>query len=516
MNLLTPICAYYDMKGGYKVKLGYYSKRIIRSILSIVAIMVVIFTMVYSLVPRENIFFEDGTYAKLSAKPDDKYLYKMRTWQKLGYLDYYTLNDYCSSLYKVKSNEIVACNLAGSKEAKDFEKMYKDQGYTVEYLPISEAPVAHKDVPIVKRMVSWFSSIINIDHPWKIHDENNPDLDRYITVGLTESGGPAIKCSGCTHKYLLYTDTNFPFIHQNFIYFTLGNSYPTYSGFEVLDVILNSQGKDNKRWVTYETGIEGESAIIFGTLRYKPVLDKLDRNKFVDHYADYRTAKTTPSMMGTSFIMGILSLILSYAIGLPVGLAMAKHKDGLVDKLGMVYIIFIIAVPSLAYIYLFRYLGAKIGLPSVFPTLGAGDVRSWILPVISLSLPSISSLMLWTRRYVVDQMNSDYVKFAKAKGLNQSEIFKKHIFKNAIIPIAQGIPSSLAGCITGAIMTEAIYSVGGMGKMLPDGIKQYNNAMIVALSFLFSTISVVSVLLGDVVLIKIDPRIQLQEKEGRS
>ena len=498
------------------MKLGYYSKRIIRSILSIVVIMIVIFTMVYSLVPRENIFFEDSTYSKLSAKPDEKYFYKMRTWQKLGYLEYQSLNDYCSSLYKVKSDEIVACNLAGSKEAKEFEEKYKAEGYVIEYLPISEAPVAHKDIPIAKRMVTWFSSIINIDNPWKIKDENNPDLERYITVGLTETNAPAIKCSGCDHKYLLYTDTNFPFIHQNIIYLTLGNSYPTYSGFEVLDVVSNTQGKDKKRWVTYETGVEGESAIIFGTLRYKPTLDKLDRNKFFDHYADYQTAKSTPSMMGTSFIMGILSLILSYVIGLPVGLAMAKNKDGIVDKLGMIYIIFIIAVPSLAYIYLFRYLGAKIGLPSVFPTLGAGDVRSWILPVISLALPSISSLMLWTRRYVVDQMNSDYVKFAKAKGLNQSEIFKNHIFKNAIIPIAQGIPSSLAGCITGAIMTEAIYSVGGMGKMLPDAIKQYNNAMVIALSFLYSTISIVSVFLGDVVLIKIDPRIQLQEKEGRS
>lgn len=196
---------------------------------------------------------------------------------------------------------------------------------------------------------------------------------------------------------------------------------------------------------------------------------------------------------------------------------MAKNKDGLVDKIGMFYIIFIIAVPSLAYIYLFRYLGTRIfNLPSAFPIKGAGDIRSWILPIISLSLPSISSLMLWTRRYVVDQTNSDYVKFAKAKGLNQKEIFWNHIFKNAIIPIVHGIPSSLAGTITGAIITEAIYSVGGMGKMLPDSIKQYNNTMVVALTFMFATISVLSVLCGDILLTWVDPRISLTEKEGRS
>ena len=219
----------------------------------------------------------------------------------------------------------------------------------------------------------------------------------------------------------------------------------------------------------------------------------------------------------TGFGMGIFAMLFSYGLGLPLGLLMARRKDKLADKLGMVYIIFIIAVPSLAYIYLFRYLmTSAFDLPSVFTTYGPGDGRSWILPIISLALPSIASLMLWTRRYVVDQMNSDYVKFAKAKGLNQGEIFRGHIFKNAIIPIAHGIPASLAGCITGAIITEAIYSVGGMGKMLPNAINQYNNVMIIALAFMFSTVSVLSVLAGDILITKVDPRISLSEKAGRS
>ena len=101
-------------------------------------------------------------------------------------------------------------------------------------------------------------------------------------------------------------------------------------------------------------------------------------------------------------------------------------------------------------------------------------------------------------------------------GLSRKEIFRSHIFKNASIPIAHGIPTALAGCIMGAIITEAIYSVGGMGKMLPSAINQYNNVMIVALTFLFSSISVLSVLLGDIILTKVDPRISLTDKAGRS
>ena len=499
------------------MKKSYIWTRLLRSVISILIIMTVVFVMVYTMVPRDNIFFEDGTYRKLGGKPDEKTEYVYNMWEKLGYLDYVRMTDYAQELYEAGSDEIKAALEPDSKETADFVALYEAQGYTIEYFTVSGRPYAYKDVPLTTRMAKWFKNLIVIDTVNSVQDENNPDLERKIYFGKTPDGNPAIIGSGTTHKYLLYVDSHFPWLHQNFIKLNMGTSYPTYQGLDALSVMFQSQGTEVKRTVTFETGLESESAINFGSLTYKEKPDRMDKKKFVDNYADYTTFKDQPSMVGTSFIMGIFALVLSYGIGLPVGVSMAKHKDGLVDKLGMVYIIFIIAVPSLAYIYLFRYIGTTIfNLPSTFPVLGPSDIRSWILPIISLALPSISSLMLWTRRYVVDQMNSDYVKFAKAKGLNQKEIFNRHIFKNAIIPIAQGIPASLAGCITGAIITEAIYSVGGMGKMLPDAVKQYNNVIIIALTFLFSSISVLSVLLGDIVLTKVDPRISLSEKAGRS
>ena len=499
------------------MKKGYILSRLIRSVASILIIMIMVFIMVYALVPRQNIFFEDGTYTKLGGKPDEKTDYVYRTWEDLVYLDYVKINDYCEELYGAGDERMKAAIQPDSPETQQFVEKYIAEGYTVEFLKISGRAYAYKDVPLASRFVDWFTHLLIIDTVNSVQDPDNPDLERSISFGRTPNGGLAIIGSGTTHKYLFYTDSKFPYLHQNFIKLNMGVSYPTYKGMDALSVMFNTQGTEVKVPVTFETGKEGESAINFGTLTYKYKLDSLDQKKFPDHYANYSTNKDQPSMVGTSFIMGIFAMLLAYGIGLPVGLSMAKHKDGLVDKLGMVYIIFIIAVPSLAYIYLFRYLGTTLfNLPSVFPVLGPSDVRSWILPIISLALPSISSLMLWSRRYVVDQMNSDYVKFARAKGLNQKEIFRKHIFKNAVIPIAQGIPASLAGCITGAIITEAIYSVGGMGKMLPDAVHQYNNVIIVALTFLFASVSVLSVLLGDIILTKIDPRISLSEKAGRS
>lgn len=499
------------------MKKGYILKRLLRSMISVLIIMFVVFVLVYTLVPRDNIFFEDSTYRKLGGKPDDKTDYVYTTWAKLGYLDFVKINDYCLTLYEAGSEQMQTALNPDSQETADFVALYESQGYTVDYYTVSGRAYAYKDLPVISRLWKWFSNLVQIDTIHRVQDPNNPDLERKLSFGRTPTGGLALIGSGSYHKYLLYTDSHFPFIHQNFITLNMGESYPSYQGLEALSVMFSSQGTDVKREVTFETGEISSSAINFGSLTYKENLDRMDTKKFVDHYANYTTFKDQASMVGTSFIMGIFALLLAYGLGLPIGVAMARNKDGVVDKLGMLFIIFITSVPSLAYIYIFRYLGTTLfGLPSVFTTFGPGDLRSWILPIISLALPSISSLMLWIRRYVVDQMNSDYVKFAKAKGLSRREIFRSHIFKNASIPIAQGIPSSLAGCITGAIITEAIYSVGGMGKMLPNAINQYNNVMIIALTFLFSSISVLSVLLGDIILTKVDPRISLTDKAGRS
>ena len=211
-------------------------------------------------------------------------------------------------------------------------------------------------------------------------------------------------------------------------------------------------------------------------------------------------------------MFGILSLVIAYAIAIPAGIMMARKKDKWQDKLGMVYINFMIAVPSLAFIYFAKQIGLMFGLPDKFPQFGFSDIRSYILPVIILALLNTASIMIWIRRYMIDQSNADYVKFARAKGLNEKEIFNKHILKNAIIPIVNGIPSSVILCISGSVITESVFAIPGMGKMLPDSINAYNNNMVITLTFIFTALSVFSLLLGDILMTVVDPRIQLSTK----
>ena len=110
---------------------------------------------------------------------------------------------------------------------------------------------------------------------------------------------------------------------------------------------------------------------------------------------------------------------------------------------------------------------------------------------------------------MIDQMNSDYVKFARSGGLTEGEIFRKHILKNAAIPIFSGIPGAIIFAMTGSIMTERIYAVPGAGGLLTDAIAAYDN---VGMTLFYATLSVVSMILGDVMMTVVDPRISFTEK----
>ena len=136
----------------------------------------------------------------------------------------------------------------------------------------------------------------------------------------------------------------------------------------------------------------------------------------------------------------------------------------------------------------------------------------YVLPIISLALPTIAGQMKWLRRYMIDQMNSDYVKFARSGGLSEGEIFSKHILKNAIIPIVHGVPSSVLFALTGAIITERVYVVPGAGNLLTKAINMYDNGVIVGVTLFYGLLSITSMILGDILMSLVDPRISFTSK----
>lgn len=217
------------------------------------------------------------------------------------------------------------------------------------------------------------------------------------------------------------------------------------------------------------------------------------------------------SKFAVSMKLGCTSLILSLIAGVLIGVIQTLNKDRLLDHIGTGYTIFVNAVPSLVSYSIVLVVGSTVlGLPSLYST--RNPVQSSILPIVCLSLASTASYALWTRRYMVDELNKDYIKLARVKGMSSGGIMVRHVFKNAFVPLVQYLPTSLLYTIGGSLLVERFFSVPGMGPLLNDAITRYDVNVVQALAIIYATLGTVGVFLGDVLMMLLDPRIKLAGK----
>ena len=520
----------------------YLISRILRSLISVVIVVAVIMVMIYSMLDKRQIFAADPVYTKKQL--NDKKTYEMQQWELYGYLDYVNYEEYIAELVKsgkIDSETQKEAKLgknasydkpAAAKYAAEFEEKYRSQGYEIVRLEGKYKDkrntreqeggkpqlYAYKEIPLINRLGSYLKGIFYLDN---VHRAEGYTGERGLTFTWKDPayGGekfsPAVMGNGTQHKYLIYCDNQFPYIHQNLLTIRLGTSFSVTKGVDVFESMTMQQGDQKMTSVIYPSGIVERSCDDIHSLTYASGsrdMNPLYQRQFLDDYTNTTVARTGRSRMGYSFLIGIISVIMAYLLAVPMGIGMALKKDKLLDKLGTIYIVFITAVPSLAYIFMFRAIGGKLGLPTTFNMIKPTNAM-YVLPIVSLALPSVANLMKWLRRYMIDQMNADYVKFARSGGLSEGEIFRKHILKNAIIPIAHGVPGSILGAMTGAIITERVYLVPGVGNVLTEAINKYDNAVIVGVALFYAVLTVTSVILGDVLMSMLDPRISFTAKE---
>ena len=138
----------------------------------------------------------------------------------------------------------------------------------------------------------------------------------------------------------------------------------------------------------------------------------------------------------------------------------------------------------------------------------------WVLPVFSMSLGNIAFYAMWLRRYMVDESNKDYVLLARAKGASENRIALRHIFRNAMVPLVQYIPSAFLNTVVGSIYIESLYSIPGMGGLLVTCVQRHDNTMVQGIVLLYACVGIIGLILGDLLMVLIDPRISLGKKEG--
>lgn len=213
-----------------------------------------------------------------------------------------------------------------------------------------------------------------------------------------------------------------------------------------------------------------------------------------------------------SLMLGLASLGLSLVCGLGMGVLMARFKGRIWDKLGTIYIVFINAVPAAVYYLFIQMYGTQ--FLKIRMLFNPDNPSTWILPIVSMALGSTAGYAMWMRRYMVDELNKDYIRLARAKGMKNKDVMVKHVMRNAFVPMAQYLPASILFVIAGSLYIESLYSIPGMGGLLIHAIQRQDTPLVQALVLMFSSFSIFGLFMGDILMAIFDPRIKLESKGG--
>ena len=218
--------------------------------------------------------------------------------------------------------------------------------------------------------------------------------------------------------------------------------------------------------------------------------------------------------VSNSFRIGGLAILFGTIVGLLLGICAALNRGHFLDGFCTVVSIIGVCVPSYVFLIFLQYFFSyKV---SVFPYFfnSSQFLYSSIIPAVSLSLLTLSTISRFTRNEMVEVMDSDYVRLAESKGMYGSVLIFKHVLRNALIPIVTVLAPLIVDLLTGALVVEKIYGINGIGKLMVDAIAgegvDYN--YVLALGILYSALYIGIMLVVDILYGVLDPRIRVSSK----
>ena len=221
-------------------------------------------------------------------------------------------------------------------------------------------------------------------------------------------------------------------------------------------------------------------------------------------------------------LLAIVAITIALVIGLVVGVFSALYKDTWFDKLSMVLSVMGMSLPSFFAAILFAWLFAFVLAPytglSMFGSLytvddfGRGEyinLKNLILPAIVLGIRPLAIVVELTRSSLLDVLSQDYIRTAKAKGLNKKSVLMKHAMRNALNPVVTAISGWLASLMAGAVFVEYVFDWKGVGVAIVDALNKYDFPVVMGAVMFISVILVLINILVDILYAYLDPRIRL-------
>lgn len=219
--------------------------------------------------------------------------------------------------------------------------------------------------------------------------------------------------------------------------------------------------------------------------------------------------------------LSLLTVIITYAIALPLGLVAGRFQNTWIDRVVNIYNYVSYSVPTfvlgLLFIWFFGYtLGwfptrgtVGSGIPAGTLEYSLSRLYHMILPAFTMGVLSTTGTIQYLRTAVIDAKTQDYVRTARSKGVPMNKIYSKHIFRNSLLPIAQGMGYTITGLISGSVITEQIFTYQGMGQLFISSITGRDFSVMTTLVLLFGFMTLLGTLLSDIIMIIVDPRIRI-------
>ena len=219
--------------------------------------------------------------------------------------------------------------------------------------------------------------------------------------------------------------------------------------------------------------------------------------------------------------INIIVLALVFGLGLPIGVYAAVHRGRWQDPALIGFLKIFDSIPSPILIVVTAALFVD-GLRALFDWLGfnvpnvwtPGDPASYIIPVVALTLPSLGGIGRFVRVSMLSTIDDDYVRTARAKGLDDRRILYGHVLRNAMLPLSTSFGLAIVGVIGGSIVIETRYGVPGIGAFMYESINQRDFNVVLGFTILTATLFIVANALIDVAYIFIDPRIRYTERHA--
>ncbi len=223
--------------------------------------------------------------------------------------------------------------------------------------------------------------------------------------------------------------------------------------------------------------------------------------------------------MGVSFLIAAIATVLEFMIAIPLGITAATHQYSIRDYIVTVLVMIGISLPSFLFGNILKDMFAlRLGWfpPGGWESGHGAASRTldimWhmVLPVVTVVILSVGARMRMTRTNMLEVLNADYIRTARAKGLSEKKVIYKHAFRNTLIPLVTTLAGLLPSLFSGAIITEQVFNLPGIGNIALDAMNRGDIPFIMGYNMFLAILSVLGVLLSDLMYAVVDPRVKLE------